>query len=137
MHALAFQDRLQVRCAKNGWQMMRIADEGRETELRRIARKAAIFNMVGSQFGAWDDGRPAKNIPTNRLIEDPIFKSSAESYFLQLVDFIAFALLRSESHPVPQRIQQYGLHEAYEKLRPVCATEASPRDPRRLGIVRV
>jgi hypothetical protein len=139
VHALAFgriQDRLQRRCVAERGEMMRVVDEGRETELRKIARRAAIFNMVGSRYGAWEDGSRAKNIPTERLIEDPIFKSSAQSHFLQLADFIAFALLKSET-PITARVQQYGLHLAYDKLAPICASEAARRDHRKLGIIRV
>jgi hypothetical protein len=115
--------------------LLRFVDEGREDEIRKAARKAAIYNMVGSQYGAWDDGSRSKNIPTERLIEDPVFKPSWESYFLQLADFIAFALLKSEVPP-SSHVQKYRLDKAFERLRPVCAIEASPRDPRGLGIVR-
>jgi hypothetical protein len=140
VHALAFgrlQDRLQRRSVATRGEMLRVVDEGRETELRKIARKAAVYNMVGSRYGAWEDGSRAKNIPTERLIEDPIFKPSNQSHFLQMVDFIAFALLKSESQPIPPRVRRYGLHTAFEKLRPICATEAARPDPRQLGIVRV
>lgn len=138
IHAFGFgriQDRLQRRCVAERGEMIRIVDEGREDEIRKAARKAAIYNMVGSQYGSWEDGSRAKNIPTERLIEDPVFKPSWESYFLQVADFVSYALLKSEVPPT-KHVQRYGLHAAYEKLRPVCASEASPRDPRKLGIVR-
>lgn len=138
IHVKAFgriQDRLQRRCVAENGQIIRIVDEGRDVELRKVARKAAVMNPVGSKFGAWEDGARAKNILTERLIEDPVFKSSQQSYFLQMADFIAFALLKSEVAPSP-RVARYRLDEMYRILAPVCAIEASPGDPKKLGIVR-
>ena len=87
--------------------------------------------------GAWnlEDGSVFKNIPNDRLIEDPIFKSSQQSCFLQSADFIAYALLKSEVPPTPH-IAQYRLNEVYEALEPICVKAASRKDPRGLGVVR-
>jgi hypothetical protein len=109
IHARAFSrihDRLQRRCAAGNIQLVRVVDAGREVELRKVARKSAVYNMVGSAFGAWEDGSPAKNIPWDRMVEDPVFKDSTQSYFLQLADFIAFALLKSEVAPTAN-VQRY------------------------------
>lgn len=138
VHAKAFariQERLQRRCLSQDSQVLVIADEGKETELTRLSRRTKIWNPVGSMFGAWEDGSSYKNIPNDRLIEDPIFKKSHQSYFLQAADFIAFALLKSETAPTP-RVVKYKLNEAFDELAPVCAKEASRKDPRGLGIVR-
>jgi len=138
IHAKAFariEERLQRRCVERDSQMISILDEGRATELQRVARRSAIWNPVGSQFGAWEDGSTYKNIPNDRLIEDPIFKPSYQSYFLQSADFIAYALLKSEAPPTPH-IVNYKLADVYESLEPICVKEASRRDPRGLGIVR-
>ena len=129
------QERLQTRCRKQDRYITIIADEGRAAELRKVSRRSTVHNPVGSRFGGWEDGASWKNIPNDRLIEDPMFRNSAESYFLQLVDFVAFALLKSEVPPTPL-VKRYGLATAYERLGPVLATEASSNDPRRLGIVR-
>jgi hypothetical protein len=138
IHAKAFSriaERLQVRASKSDTHILRIVDEGKDVELRKIARRSAVYNPVGSAFGAWEDGSPSKNIPNDRLIEDPIFRSSVRSYFLQLTDFIAFALLKSETHPTPL-IAKYKLDKAYERLEPVIVKAASRPDPRGLGIIR-
>jgi len=137
-HTRAFsriQERLQRRCVEHDLQMLMVIDEGKEAELRRIARRTRTWNPVGSQFGAWEDGSSYKNIPNDRLIEDPIFKPSHQSYFLQAVDFVAFALLKSEVPPT-ERVRRYGLDDTYRRLQAVCAKEASRKDPKGLGIVR-
>jgi hypothetical protein len=138
VHSKAFsriQERLQRRCVDLNSHALIIADEGRAVELQKVARRSRVWNPVGSQFGAWEDGSAFKNIPNERLVEDPVFKASHQSYFLQSADFIAFALLKSEVPPT-QHVKKYGLASAYELLEPICVKEASRKDPRRLGIVR-
>lgn len=138
IHSKAFsriQERLQRRCAAKNSQMIMVVDEGRATELQKVARRSKVWNPVGSRFGAWEDGSSYKNIPNDRLIEDPVFKASHQSFFLQSADFIAYALLKSEVPPTAN-VQKYRINEAYELLEPICAKEASAKDPRHLGIVR-
>ena len=36
------------------------------------------------------------SISIERVVEDPLFKTSTSSYFIQIADFISFGLLRSE-----------------------------------------
>lgn len=140
-HAKAFsriQERLQTRCTKRHipvQHILMVVDEGREAELRRISRRSKVFNAVGSQLGAWEDGASYKNIPNDRLVEDPVFKPSQQSVFLQAVDFVAYSLLKSEVAPT-NHIARYGLNDCYRLLGPILGTEASPRDPKGHGIVR-
>jgi len=111
-----------------------IADEGRETEITKALRRMHVHNYIPSQFGDWGGGKAAKNITTDRIIEDPVFKRSDRSYFIQLADCVAFALLKREVVPTP-KIQRYDIHKMFDQtLTGVCFKPASPRDP--LGIVR-
>jgi hypothetical protein len=138
VHAQAFsriQERLQKRCGVSKGYIVSIVDEGRAAELRKVARRSKVWNPIPSQYGAWEDGSPTKNIPNDRLIEDPFFKASHQSHFLQAADFIAFALLKSEVPPTPY-VRKHALHTAYDLLAPLCNPVVSPRDPRRMGIVR-
>ncbi|HEX6041669.1 DUF3800 domain-containing protein [Longimicrobium sp.] len=138
IHAKAFSriaERLQKRALDSGDHILRMVDEGKDVELQKIARRSAVYNMVGSRYGGWENGAPAKNIPNDRLIEDPIFRSSSRSYFLQLADFISYALLKSETTVTPL-VQRYRLNECYDRLKPIIVTKASSKDPRKLGIVR-
>lgn len=110
-----------------------ICDEGKETAYTRLVRRMGVYNPIPSQFGVWlDTGATTKNIPLDRIIEDPFFKTSSQSYFIQLVDFCAYALLRRE-RPVPSKTK-YGLDQAFNLLSPILVREASTRDPE--GIIR-
>jgi len=65
------------------------ADEGRETEITKVFRKMNVYNPIPSRYGGWG-GDPSKSIPLERIIEDPIFKKSHHSFFIQLADCAAF-----------------------------------------------
>ena len=102
--------------------------------LQRQSEKCGVYNYIPSQFGQWQPGVSARNIPTDRIIEDPVFKKSQRSYFLQLADCVAFALLKQESPP-SKFTERYALRSMFQQtLDGVCFKQASPRDPQ--GIVR-
>jgi hypothetical protein len=110
-----------------------ISDAGKEAAYTRLARRMQVYNPIPSAYGTWrDTGNSYKNIPLTRIIEDPIFKDSSQSYFIQLVDFCAYALLRRE-RPLPSKTR-YGLDKAFDLLKPILVTEATRKDPD--GIIR-
>lgn len=110
-----------------------ICDEGKEAEYTRLVRKMSVYNPIPSRFGVWvDTGQSYKNITIDRILEDPFFKQSDKSYFVQIADWCAFALLRKEC-PVPNRTK-YLLDVAFDALGPICVRVTNPGDP--LGIVR-
>jgi len=111
-----------------------VCDEGKEVAYTRLVRRMGVYNPIPSQFGTWSQaGTYAKNIPIERIIEDPFFKRSSQSYFIQMVDFAAYALLRRE-RPVASKTK-YGLDQAFHALAPILVLEASKHDPE--GIIRV
>lgn len=111
-----------------------VIDEGSELEFTRLYRKMSVYNPIPSSHGVWKDtGEFTKNIPLDRIIEDPFFKDSRRSYFIQFVDFCAYALLRREN-PVESK-SRYGLDKAFNELNPILFTGASRRDPE--GIIRI
>jgi len=111
-----------------------LADEGREIEITRALRKMHVFNPIPSRLGGWESGQYTKNITTDRIIEDPVFKNSARSYLTQLADCAAFALLKREVPPTPF-IKRYGIADMFDNtLRGVCYKKAALNEP--LGIVR-
>ncbi|HEY1170856.1 MAG TPA: DUF3800 domain-containing protein [Verrucomicrobiae bacterium] len=111
-----------------------VADEGREHDITKALRKMKVYNPIPSQFGAWPNGQTTQNITTRRILEDPVFKPSFQSYFIQLADCIAFSLLKREVAPT-SNIQKYRINKMFDDtVTGICYKPASPKDP--LGIVR-
>jgi hypothetical protein len=105
-----------------------VCDEGKEIPYTRLSRKMHVYNPIPSKYGVWlDDGAISRNIPIERIIEDPFFKRSGQSYFIQLVDFCAYSLLRRE-RPLASK-SRYGLDRAFNLLSSCLVTEASAKDP--------
>jgi hypothetical protein len=110
-----------------------ICDEGKEADYTRLVRKMSVHNPIPSRYGMWQGTqRSTKNIPLDRILEDPFFKDSKKSYFIQMADFCAYALLRRE-RPIPSK-NVYGLDKAFQLLAPKCVKVANRKDP--LGIIR-
>ncbi len=78
-----------------------ICDEGTENVYTRLVRRM----------------QASKNEAIDRILEDPFFKSSDQSYFIQLSDFCAYALLRQE-HPIESKTR-YGLDQTFNLLTPI------------------
>ena len=110
-----------------------ICDEGKEAQYTKLRRKMGAYNPVPGIYDTLENGGRTKNITIDRIIEDPFFKDSNRSYFIQLVDFCAFALLRRE-YPIPARTR-YGLHEAFDLLSGILVRAATRADQE--GIIRV
>lgn len=109
-----------------------ICDEGKEQQYTSLVRKMRVNNYIPSQFGSWGDGSPAKNLPLDRIIEDPQFKESHRSYFIQQADLMAFGLLRREA-PTP-RIRRYGSHKSFDQMED-CLEKACNRNDAK-GVIR-
>jgi hypothetical protein len=125
---------LQLRLNAYASRALIFADQGREREITSATRKMSIFNPIPSRLGAWQPGHATRNIPIERIIEDPIFKHSHQSFLVQLADCAAFALLKRETTPTAH-VLRYGINEMFDgALAGVCFRDASKYDP--LGIVR-
>ncbi len=121
--------------AERSWrsEVMVICDEGQEEQFIRLQRRMGSYNPIQSQYGRWGNGLAWKNIPIHRVIEDPVFRRSSDSWFVQAADFCAYAFLRKEEPT--EHILRYGLHEAFDLLDPILHKAASRYDPQ--GIIRV
>lgn len=110
-------------------------DQGEEVEMTKRIRRMRVHNPIPSRFGAWlDSGEVTRSIPLFRCMEDSIFKDSKASYFIQLADLCAYALLRME-RPIASRTA-LGYDTMYEELRPVSRVITNRGDPRGMGIIR-
>ncbi len=118
-----YVDRARMRGATDSG--MVIHDSGHEVEIRRLMRKLRVYNPVPSQFGG-----ASRNIPLLTLIEDPVPRHSFHAQFIQLCDYLAFALLRRE-----EPIAKYpGLEAVFDFTAPIVLKEAAKTDPE--GVVR-
>lgn len=110
-------------------------DQGEEAEMTRRIRRMRVHNPIPSRFGSWlGTNKAMKSIPLSNCIEDPIFKDSKSSFFIQLADFCAYALLRME-RPIESRTV-LGYDKMYEELKPCSRRVTNAADPRGMGIIR-
>jgi len=107
-------------------------DEGKEGRYTRLARQMGVHGYAPSGDSNWA-GRGGRFVaPVTGIVEDPVFKDSKRSYFIQLADCCAYALLRRE-RPLASKTA-YGLTDAFALLSPILAREATDRDPE--GVLR-
>jgi Protein of unknown function (DUF3800) len=124
-------NRININMGKSGSNAVIIHDDGKD--YTRLVRKLGAFNPISSMYGGWR-GNPYKNITLDHILEDIFFRDSAKSYFIQLVDFCAYALFRSE-FPIASKAK-YGLEKSFEELHKICIPKCFSKDPKKLGIVR-
>jgi len=92
-----------------------------------LLRRLRHFNPVPSRFG------PARNLPLVRVVEDPVFRDSAQSLIIQAADPAAFLLYQREQPNAYMRKKGGGAY--FERLGPVLCRHAAPSDP--FGVVRL
>jgi hypothetical protein len=103
--------------------------DGMETPaLRVLMRKMRRYNPVPSRLTSG-----YRNLVLTQIVEDPSFRRSDMSYFIQAADLCAFVLYQFLA---PNSfIRAKGATGYLRRLEPVLCKSASPRDP--LGIVRL
>ena len=110
-----------------------IFDEGKEEMIARLYGRLKVRNHVPSRYDLWEDGEKTSNIPIERVIGGPAFRSSKDDYLLQMADFVAHALLKQEEAPVP-RVEDHGIDGAFSILDKALNRQAARRDAQ--GVVR-
>lgn len=68
------------------WKYIIISDKGRIKIMRKTAREIRKFNPIISHYNDY------YNAPVKNLIEDILEKDSADSYFIQISDFISYVI---------------------------------------------
>ena len=105
-------------------------DHTDDKKLTLLLRQMRRYNPVPHrpEFGVG-----YRNLPLTQIIEDPSFRNSDHSYFIQATDLCAFLLYQ---HLAPNRyMRRTGGHRYFLRLQPILCTAASTADP--LGIVRL
>jgi hypothetical protein len=80
--------------------VMIVHDEGNPLAVRKIARKSRRAGSAGSMLGTGVLKRPF-----SQLLDDPVSRVSAQSYFLQFADLAAYAAFRRHYPPPPRPVQ--------------------------------
>ncbi len=108
-----------------------IFDEVRGEPITRLYRRLRVHNPIPSRYEVWQDGAPTRNIPLDRVIGGPAFRSAGDDQLLQLAGFVAHSLLLQEE---PSQAAEAGLSRSFTILNRALNREASQRDPQ--GVVR-
>ena len=125
-------NRINTNMRKSGSNALIIHDHGKD--YTSLVRRLCVYNPIQSMFGAWPDGRTHRNITLDNVLEDIMFRDSARSYFIQLVDFCAYALFRNE-YPLASKMK-YKLETSFEELHAICIPQCFAGDHKKLGIIR-
>lgn len=112
---------------------MIITDEGRAGKMRTTTRKIQKINFIPSKLFGGESYRQEIKL----LIEDPLPKSSKESYFIQVSDLLAYIVFlyatqkwgdRKFHNRLPEKISKNKVLEWMERLKGSLNTEASGTD---------
>jgi hypothetical protein len=125
-------NRINTNMRKCGSNAVIVHDHGKD--YTSLVRRLCVYNPIQSRYGQWGDGNTYKNITLDNILEDIMFRDSARSYFIQLVDFCAYALFRSE-YPLASK-SKYKLEDAFQELHSICIPACFAKDPKKLGIIR-
>lgn len=103
--------RLERFATKNNEPILIVHDEGDSASIRTWSRKARRAGAAGSRFGTG-----VLRLPFRLLLDDPVPRSSAHSYFIQLADLDAYAAFR-RIFPPPKRIVPIVPKRTWQELR--------------------
>jgi hypothetical protein len=107
-----------------------LCDHTDDKKLMLLLRQLHQYNPVPHQAAY---GAGYRNLPLQYVIEDPSYRDSVHSFFLQAADLAAF-LLYQRSAPSSYMRKKSG-QNYFNRLKPVLCLAASNRDPE--GIVRL
>ncbi len=110
---------------------MIIADDTANATIRALLRKMRVYNPLPSRY----DPRGFYDVLVRTIIEDPVFRQSEHSYFIQIADLISHSLYRKLY--VKGSYRRYNLHFFYDYLEPIIHKKVTSKDPLNLGIVRI
>lgn len=96
-------------------------------QLNKLVRRMRRYNPIPSRYTNY------RNMPLRRVLEDPSYRDSRNSLFIQAADLCAFLLY--QSHEPNQYMRKSGGKNYFARLDPVLCKVAAPADPN--GVVRL
>ena len=102
-------NRINTSVAAAGRHALLIFPEGTDEAAAHLYHRLRSRNRVPSRYEAWEDGEWTKDIPIDRIVVGPAFRSRGLDYLLQMAGLVAHALLAQEE-------AGYGIEE--REIRP-------------------
>ncbi len=134
----ALFQRMRKACDTTQRQGMVFFDEG-HGEYRTLYRKARRYLPTGSAYGGWRGGTHSVNLPLDNFTKDGNMKDSKHSFFIQVVDLLAYAAFlkfKKEGNTLTGWQQALAAGDLYDAVPArTLNLRASLRDPQ--GIVRL
>lgn len=112
--------------------LMLFPDRTDVSRLDKLVRVLRDHNLV-SHASTGHRGAGYRNVPLRSLIEDPNYRDSAHSYFIQAVDTTAWLL--AQNLAPASYVRKHAAQNYFLRLRSVLCAAIEPQDP--LGIVRL
>jgi hypothetical protein len=109
---------------------MLLCDHTDDKKLTSLLRRLRAYNPIANQQKF---GPGYRNLVLKTIVEDPSFRDSKDSLFVQAVDVSAYLQLQQLSPTAYFR--QKGAKNYFSRLYPICCKFASLKDPN--GIVRL
>lgn len=81
-------------------EVLLVHDEGEDVSVRKLVRRARRYLTAGSMTG-----EGSLQFAADKIIDDPVPRSSRGSYFVQLADLVAYAGWRTYQAPSPRVAQ--------------------------------
>jgi len=88
------------------WKSNALIVHGEGKDYTSLIRRMGVYNPIRSKYNCWPDGEEFRNFPTDRILEDIFFRKSHKSDLIQMADFCAYALFRSE-FPLPSKTRTH------------------------------
>lgn len=107
-----------------------VADKGEDLKLTKLLRKMRRYNPIPNRSAV---GSGYRNLVISKIIEDPIFRDSRDSYFIQVCDLAAF-LMKQFIEPNTY-MRKKSAHRYWIQLEPILCKAASRDNP--YGVVRL
>lgn len=107
-----------------------IPDIGNRGLITPLLRRMRRYNPIPNNTAIYGGGY--RHRPIQCIIEDPYYKDSADSYFIQLADVLAYFTrqwIDPNNFILKRRANRY-----FNRIRPVICMFAAPRDPD--GLIR-